>query len=123
MGYYTRFELEIRGAVERWVTGVDEKSNTVCVNIGAAPDRDELKKQLIVAVGYNPFDNDTWKWYDHDADMRKFSRLHPTLVFVLSGRGEEPDDIWRCYYKAGKAQYEKGRTEYGAFDPELLMGR
>ena len=117
MGYYTNYELTIQGTGERWVTGVDAQLNKVRVNIGV--DHDEVKKELVEIVGYNPFE-DSCKWYDNDVNMREISRRYPDLLFVLTGQGEEPNDMWRCYHKAGKRQREQAKVEYGAFDPALL---
>ena len=75
--------------------------------------------------GYNyaiNYDGDTLsevKWYDYDADMKDFSKLHPELIFELSGKGEEDGDFWRkaaklaqinlyaSYAKAGKLKNSK----------------
>lgn len=60
------------------------------------------------------------KWYEHDADMKKISKLHPEHVFQLDGNGEDDDDIWRIYYKNGKSQRSKFRMVYDDFDERLL---
>ena len=119
MGYYTKFELEISGTGERWVTGVNVKGEKIRVNIGI--DHDEVIRELVDLSGYEHlFDGDTHKWYEYDENMREISQKYPNLLFTLSGEGEESGDRWRAYYKAGKCQRELAKIEYGKFDPALL---
>lgn len=119
MGYYTKFELDIKGAGERWVTGVDENGIKTRVNIGV--DHDEITRELLTLAGYDSlFDDDTHKWYEHDNNMREISRKYPDILFVLSGEGEESGDLWRCYYKAGKAQRSIASIIYEEFDHSKL---
>jgi len=119
MGYYTKFDLEISGTGERWVTGVDAKGEKIKVNIGI--DKDEVTRELVDLSGYDSlFDDDTHKWYEYDENMLEISRRYPDLLFILSGEGEESGDLWRNYYKNGKCQRELAKIEYGKFDPALL---
>lgn len=41
------------------------------------------------------------KWYSHDEDMMKLSKLFPHMIFKLHGEGEEQGDIWDSYYQNG----------------------
>ena len=119
MGYYTKFDLEISGTGERWVTGVDAKGEKIKVNIGI--DKDEVTRELVNLSGYEHlFDGDTHKWYDYDENMLEISRKYPDLLFILSGEGEESGDLWRNYYKNGKSQRCNAVITYGEFDPVLL---
>lgn len=43
-------------------------------------------------------------WYEHAREMIAYSRKHPTVTFVLDGDGEEVGDVWRQWFKNGKAQ-------------------
>ena len=120
MGYYTRFELDITGTGDRWVTGVDAKGEKVKVNIGI--DHGEVQQEICDLSGYtDPFDTDTHKWYDHDEHMRSVSKKYPDLLFTLSGEGEESGDLWVKYYKGGKCQVELAKIEYGKFDTTKLI--
>lgn len=47
---------------------------------------------------------DEWKWYDHEQDMKKYSRRYPDTVFQLRGDGEESLDIWAKWFKNGEMQ-------------------
>lgn len=60
------------------------------------------------------------KWYEHEEDMLKFSKLFPDELFTLSGNGEEDTDIWRKYFKNGKCQVALASITYDEFDEKLL---
>jgi len=60
------------------------------------------------------------KWYDHQEDMRAFSRKYPETVFVLKGEGEEAGDLWLRYFYNGKMQDAPANITYDAFDPKKL---
>ena len=61
------------------------------------------------------------KWYEHEADMVRLSRVFPEVLFVLWGEGEEPEDLWKCYYLGGRVQEAPARVEYPPFDPDGLV--
>ena len=48
------------------------------------------------------FFEDEIKWYNHENDMRKYSKMFPKATFIVSGVGEEEGDYWKEYYKNGK---------------------
>lgn len=52
------------------------------------------------------------KWYQHEAEMLSLSRLYPTVLFALTGRGEESYDMWRTWYRSGKAITVSGEIVY-----------
>ena len=52
------------------------------------------------------------KWYQHEAEMLSLSRLYPTVLFTLTGRGEESYDMWRTWYRSGKAITVSGEIVY-----------
>lgn len=60
-------------------------------------------------------------WYEHDRDMIRLSKVFPEILFVLWGEGEEPEDLWKCYYLGGRMQEAPARVEYPPFDPEELI--
>lgn len=89
MGYYTRFTLETPTYPQWWseLTPAERK------NVEA------LSTGYVEAVIEH---DDTYKWYEHEKNMLAISRLYEDTIFVLSGEGEEPGDIWKEYYLDGK---------------------
>lgn len=64
---------------------------------------------------------DEWnKWYDHDEEMLELSKQFPETVFCLEGEGEESGDIWRTYYKNGKAQHCPAKIVFDEYDENKL---
>ena len=59
-------------------------------------------------------------WYEHEKDMRSFSKKHPKAIFILSGEGKESGDIWKEYYKNGKMQRSKAVITFEEFNPKNL---
>ena len=118
MGYYTRFDLEVVGEAEHWVTGKTKDGQTVQVNVGV--DIESIKQEIGEISGYGECFSDELKWYDHEKDMRCLSMKYPKLLFKLSGNGEESPDIWVKYYQNGKSQHCPGRIVFDDFDPKKL---
>ena len=52
--------------------------------------------------------------------MRRISTLYNTLLFTLEGDGEESDDFWRKYYKAGKEALYTVKMVFPDFNEEDL---
>ena len=66
-------------------------------------------------------DSNRWcKWYAHEEDMRQLSRRFPDLLFTLSGKGEENEDIWVKYFKAGRMQVSHAKITFDEFDEHKL---
>lgn len=105
MGYYTYFELDL---VSHFPEDVDFE--TMKTEIGD-----------ISGYGDRMFDGASIKWYNHDEDMKNFSKKYPDIVFELSGSGEDPGDMWVCYYQNGKMQYEPAKISFDPFDVDKLV--
>ena len=119
MGYYTKFEIEISGEGDNWVTGVDRDGNRVEVNIGI--DHDVVLQEIKDLSGYDdPFDSDIYKWYEYDENMREVSIKYPALLFTLHGEGEESSDLWCAYYQNGKCQRVDAEITYAPHDPTKM---
>ena len=103
MGYYTRHELEVQ----------DDRSYE---RNGDLVDHEERITE-ITDYQFNVFDDEI-KWYDHEKDMRKYSKMFPKATFIVSGVGEEDGDYWKEYYKNGKMVRCKGdmKITYEPFD-------
>lgn len=117
MGYLTQFNLETRENItykqeceiavelEKLIFGNDEA------------EYEEEEDPL-----YTPFElifEEQLKWYNHRADMKKISIKFPDILFILTGHGEQPGDLWREYHLNGKVQYEKAK--FDDFDERKLM--
>lgn len=98
MGYYTEYTLET--------------------------EEPELEEEIAEAIaaesGYNVniFQTcDYYKWYDHEEDMIKVSRKFPEVVFVLSGKGEDQNDLWKKRFVDGQVDEVRAEISYPDFPP------
>lgn len=98
MGYYTLFQLEIEDGVMTYDEYMDELENFTGIYIS----------------------DDCYKWYDHDDDMVQFSLNHPNVLFILTGYGEDREDIWRSYYRNGSFYTVNPEVKFPPFDPDEL---
>lgn len=99
MGYYTRHELEI-------ISGDDYIT--------------DYKKEISELADCGNCFDDSIKWYQHEDDMRKYSKNHPNTLFKLIGEGEESCDLWHEYYLNGKMQRVKAQIIFDNFDESKL---
>lgn len=109
MGYYTRHELEVH---EGDIT-INEIYN----------DWEEGKlifEGFEYAIDENGECLQETKWYSHRKDMKHLSLCYPNIVFLLSGEGEENDDVWKEYYKNGKYQVCKAKISFDEYDENQL---
>lgn len=60
------------------------------------------------------------KWYDHESNLKMFSKEYPDYLFELSGEGEESGDIWKKYFHDGKIQTCKSVITFEKFDEKKL---
>lgn len=102
MGYYTQHSLSI-------------------LPEGSVIDQSDHEKEISTLSGYDYCFSYPIKWYDHENDMRKYSKLYPNLIFVLRCEGEEFDDIRIEYYKNGKVQKTKAVLVFDQFDESKLI--
>lgn len=118
MGYYTRYSLSIIEGDEykhktEFATTVDGKQ----VEIIVASNSDILK-DVKDTLGVE--DGHACKWYYHHSNMIDVSEIYPNTVFMLEGRGEDPDDIWRKYYKNGLSQITDAVITFDKYDESKL---
>ena len=59
-------------------------------------------------------------WYDHEEDVKEFSKKHPEIIFELNGTGEESGDMWIKYFKNGKVQSCYAQITYEPYDENKL---
>ena len=107
MGYYTKFEMNFTGnATEADIVAALKEINPNYFDY----DADHLDTLF----------EEEMKWYDATSDMIKLSERFPNVLFELSGKGEEYDDIWKEYYYNGVHQHCKGRIVFDEIDPAIL---
>ena len=53
---------------------------------------------------YGVLGEDSYKWYDHEEEMKTLSIEFPGILFRLDGEGEDQGDVWVKYFKNGKIQ-------------------
>ena len=101
MGYLTKFDLKILN---------DSQNNKVDYI-------QEIGK--ISKYGEDMFDEEI-KWYDKEQNMKMLSEKYPETLFMLTGKGEEAEDIWIEYYLNGKCQREDVQFIFNDYDPLKL---
>jgi hypothetical protein len=99
MGYYTTHTLEVLDGND-FVT--------------------DYKKEIGLISDYGDPFSEAIKWYRHEDDMRELSNKFPNTLFVLSGVGEDNDDLWKEFYLGGKMQKCKAIITYEPFDKTKL---
>lgn len=106
MGYYTEHELTIESVqVEEILGQLDEKEFEV----------------LFESINYDGSFKNRTNWEGMHDEMKKISLKFPELTLSLWGQGDEPDDQWVTYYKAGKMQYVHAEIKFEPFDENLLV--
>lgn len=63
---------------------------------------------------------DTYKWYDWKSNMTEVSKRIPGVLFVLSGKGAESEDLWKAYFKNGKSFVATAKITYEDYDESKL---
>lgn len=108
MGYYTDYEM------------IPNRHRCEC--------RFEIYQAIEVLIEATKVDDwsylwDVWrgegeglKWYNHREDMIKLSTAFPNVLFILWGRGEEADDLWKQYFLHGKCQMAGAIITYPDFN-------
>lgn len=108
MGYYTEFELVLKGKmknVEKFLT------DDPCVYY------EKFSKMFYQHDGIF-YGNDNWKWYEYHDDMTSLSTEYPKILFELTGYGEERGDIWRKFYKNGVVSGGKAIIAFPEYEEE-----
>ncbi len=65
------------------------------------------------------------KWYNHEKEMKAFSKKYPEITFELTGCGEDINadspDIWKKYFKDGKMQECRAKVTFDNYDIQKLV--
>lgn len=82
---------------------------------------DTHEKAIILLSKHTACFEDEVKWYTCFEDMKKYSKLHPDVLFTLFGDGEESGDSWVAYIRNGTEQYCPAKITYDKFDATKLV--
>ena len=120
MGYYTYYNLNVRGikSFEEFAelkTSMLGKKDNIRQIIGYALDEGYYNNNGEASFA----GNDCVKWYDHDEDMIALSKQFPDMTFQLNGDGENQGDLWETYYKNGES--EDCRADCSIPDPVRIQ--
>ena len=91
MGYYTNYSLTIE---DRQGEVIDKYSEKYAAVYNRLTDRFNEMIGTKDALDALIHDYAEWKWYNYEKDMFAIALDYPDFIFTLSGRGEEPEDIW-----------------------------
>lgn len=94
MGYYTRFDLEVRTPVTR------ERAEQIVNRLNAIIDGEDCFE----LTNGNLETNGEMKWYDWVEDMSQIANEFPDVEFRLEGKGEDKDDWWVALFKGEREQ-------------------
>lgn len=139
MGYYTKYDLEIRFLdYEKNKIKIEDKVHSEIQAIENSGIKDENLKQKLIeeinnqlsmlkvtqktviqALEFNPFE-EPCKWYTHSQNMIDLSKSFPGILFILYGSGEDSGDLWVKYFYKGKIQFEEAKIVYEPFDESKL---
>lgn len=106
MGYYTTYSLK--------VTNEDNSVN------GIIEELRNYSEYCRYSISQSGSSLESTKWYEHEKELREFSKFFPEVLFKLSGEGEESGDLWIEYYKNGKMQRCEPKITFDDFNPDLL---
>lgn len=85
MGYYTSFSLSLYGKPEDRVKAE--------IDLHMVSEHDQQVEELI------KYGSVYAKLYELSAWVEEAAKRNPNVLFVLSGQGEEQDDLWEERYK------------------------
>ena len=105
MGYYSDYELEIRGKGP-----IFNRLRDTAHDIDAAGVYNRSLEELM-NNGLSEV-----KWYSHEEDIANISKSWPNVMFVLSASGEDGEQ-WRVYAMNGTSQRVSGRVVFD--DPDM----
>ncbi len=117
MGYYTSFDLGIEQNESNIPLTDKQQKAAVDKVIEYLDEKKENDSFFIALLSRN---TDSMKWYDHEGDLKRFSKRFPDYVFRLRGEGERAEDLWFKYFKNGKIQDAYAKITFPPFDPLLL---
>src|SRR3990172_1560959 len=121
MSYLTQYYLEIEA--KGFLPSCEHKPASTCTFCPDCGKKNDpfampLADHIYTLVGISL--EDPQQWYDHEIEMLTISKQYPQALIILTGYGEEYDDIWRKYFKQGKVQKTTAKIIFELFDPKKL---
>lgn len=114
MGYNTKYRLWHDAKDKKTLNAIQKALRIKGIKDNwLDPIKDESQKWY-----YDP-DGLTMKWYEHEDDMRDIAKQFPTVLFELTGDGEEWNDKWKLYLKGKETQVSRARITV-EYDPCTL---
>ena len=113
MGYYVRYDLDIKPVTETDI----ESIKTTLAEFDLFEDifdADEWFHDNILYFGAY----DIQRWYEHEETMKKISLKYPDKVFRLECVGED-GERWLEYYQNGESEECVGRIVYA--EPKTII--
>lgn len=117
MGYQTNYTLRVNLLIANKIAELTNRSPLLEVIKQLRETNEEAQYSLTENGDCSGNDS---RWYNHQEDLRKFSKLHPNILFSLHGEGEESGDLWNEYFLNGKCQVEKAQIQIAPFDVTKL---
>ena len=103
MGYYTSYDIVLKGSDE-------DKKNFEKALRDISDNNTDVDELLSSSAVYA-------KLYDIDAWITKVARDFPNLLVILSGAGEEQDDLWQIRWRG--SVWERHEAKIPPFDSPL----
>jgi len=107
MGYYSYYTFSVSEGNE-----IDDDQ--------AVAELREENTNAEIALGEDGYPDGHLTWYDHEKDLKEFSKKYPNTVFHLSVEGEENGDMSDKYFKNGKMQICKAEITFPPYDESKL---
>lgn len=102
MGYYTRFDLEVRTPVTRERAEQIVNRLNAIIGWGNCFELADSEDTTLTNWYLEPYDE--MKWYDWNKDMSQLANEFPDVEFRLEGNGEDKDDWWVALFKGKREQ-------------------
>lgn len=102
MGYYTRFNLEVRTPVTR--ERAEQIVNRLNAIIGWEDCFELTDSEDAILSTWSLETNGEMKWYDWEEDMSQLANEFPDVEFRLEGNGEDEHDWWVALFKGKREQ-------------------
>ena len=102
MGYYTRFNLEVRTPVTR--ERAEQIANRLNAIIGWEDCFELDDSEDTTLTNWSLETNGEMKWYDWEEDMSQLANEFPDVEFHLEGNGEDENDWWVALFKGKREQ-------------------